>query len=209
MSEGYVKIGQELDPIGVGGPILFLKSARRLTRMTLSSKSTQSQVRPRSSFNPVESRQNELTPRQRRGPKLGARRDHLPDFILARNSQIKAFGASKTQARRVLDAYFSLDHFDDRERCCLLIGLPSEASRGNGDVKEAYREVVEKLLQIFQAERDRPKARERALVLIALCVGGMVLARGVDGPVLADDIRAAAHRQALRVRPEKCEAVFR
>ena len=60
--------------------------------------------------------------------------------------QIKAFGASKTKARRVLDAYFSLDHFDDRERCCPLIGLPSEASRSNGDVKEAYREVVEKLL---------------------------------------------------------------
>src|SRR5256885_2247547 len=31
----------------------------------------------------------------------------------------------KTRARRVLDAYFSLDHFHDRERCCPLIGLPS------------------------------------------------------------------------------------
>jgi hypothetical protein len=63
----------------------------------------------------------------------------------------------------------------------------------------ANREVVEKLLQTFQAELDGPNARERALVLIALCVGGMVLARGVDGPVLADDIRAAAYRQALSV----------
>jgi hypothetical protein len=66
-------------------------------------------------------------------------------------------------------------------------------------VKEAYREVVEKLLTIFEAELDGPNARERALVLAALCVGGMVLARGVDGPVLGDDIRGAAYRQALSV----------
>ena len=115
----------------------------------------------------------------------------------AKQSHLASSG--KTKARRVLDAYFSLDHFDDRERCCPLIGLPSEASRSNGDVKEAYREVVEKLLQTFQAELDGPNARERALVLVALCVGGMVLARGVDGRVLADDIRAAAYRQALSV----------
>jgi TetR/AcrR family transcriptional regulator, transcriptional repressor for nem operon len=107
--------------------------------------------------------------------------------------------SGKTKARRVLDAYFSLDHFDDRERCCPLIGLPSEASRSNGDVKGAYREVVEKLLTIFEAELDGPDARERALALAALCVGGMVLARGVDGSVLADDIRGAAHRHALSV----------
>lgn len=99
----------------------------------------------------------------------------------------------------MLDAYFSLDHFDDRERCCPLIGLPSEASRSNGEVKEAYREVVEKLLTVFEAELDGPNARERALVLAALCVGGMVLAKGVDGPALADDIRGAAYRQALSV----------
>ena len=115
----------------------------------------------------------------------------------AKQSHLASSG--KTKARRVLDAYFSLDHFDDRERCCPLIGLPSEASRSNGDVKEAYQEVVEKLLTIFEAELDGPNARERALVLAALCVGGMVLARGVDGPVLADDIRGAAYRQALSI----------
>lgn len=113
--------------------------------------------------------------------------------------QRKSAGADKTQARRIVDAYFSLDHFDDRESCCPLIGLPSEASRSGGDVKAAYREVVEKLIWVFENELDGPRARERALVLIALCVGGMVLARGVDDPALADDLRGAAYRQALSV----------
>jgi AcrR family transcriptional regulator len=106
-------------------------------------------------------------------------------------------GVGKTQARRVLDSYFSLDHFDDLERCCPLIGLPSEVSRSGDDVKAAYQEVVEKLLSIFEAELDGPRARERALAVVALCVGGMVLARGVDDLALADELRSAAYRQAL------------
>jgi TetR/AcrR family transcriptional regulator, transcriptional repressor for nem operon len=111
--------------------------------------------------------------------------------------QINSPKAGKTKARRVIDAYFSLDHFEDRERCCPLIGLLSDVSRGNGDVKGAYREVVKKLIQILKAELDGPRARERALALVALCVGGMVLARGVDDATLADEIRGAAHCQAL------------
>lgn len=104
----------------------------------------------------------------------------------------------KTKARRVIDAYFSVDHFDEHETCCPLIGLPSEASRAQGQVKRAYQEVVEKLLNIFEAELDAPDKRERALVLAALCIGGMVLARGVDASSFADQIRAAVHQYALK-----------
>jgi TetR/AcrR family transcriptional repressor of nem operon len=112
-------------------------------------------------------------------------------------SQRAAPDPRKTRARRVLDSYFSLDHFNDRERCCPLIGLPSEANRSEQDVKVAYREVVDKLLSIFEAELDGPHKHERALALVALCVGGMVLARGVDQESVADDIRRAAYRQAI------------
>lgn len=104
----------------------------------------------------------------------------------------------KTTARRVIDAYFSRDHFDEHETCCPLIGLPSAASRGRGQIKKAYQEVVEKLLEIFEAELDPPGKRERALVLTALCVGGMVPARGVDASSFADQIRAASHQHALK-----------
>ncbi|MFZ1193333.1 MAG: hypothetical protein WAO16_30935, partial [Pseudolabrys sp.] len=33
----------------------------------------------------------------------------------------------------------------------------------------------------------------------ALCVGGIVAAKCVDDPALADDLRRAAHRQALHI----------
>lgn len=104
----------------------------------------------------------------------------------------------KNRGQRIVDAYFSMDHFNDCETCCPLIGLPSDVSRCGDDVKGAYREVLERLLKHLLADLDPPQARERALAMVALCIGGMVAARSVDDPVLADDLRRAAHRQAIR-----------
>jgi TetR/AcrR family transcriptional regulator, transcriptional repressor for nem operon len=119
--------------------------------------------------------------------------------------------AAKRRAQRVVDAYFSRDHFDDRETCCPLITLPSDVMRGGNAVKRAYREVLEKLVDIFEADLSEPGRRERALAVVALCVGSMVTARCLDDPVLAADLRRAAHRHALRTagwdaRPRKTPA---
>src|SRR5262249_28383201 len=105
----------------------------------------------------------------------------------------------RPRGQRVVDAYFSRDHFDDRETCCPLIALPSDVMRGSNAVKAAYREVLEKLVEIFLDDLDEPQRRERALALAALCVGGIVTPKCVDDPVLADDLRRAAHRQALHI----------
>ena len=56
--------------------------------------------------------------------------------------------ARKSRGQRVVDAYFSRDHFNDRETCCPLIALPSDVMRGSDAVKGAYREVLEKLIDI-------------------------------------------------------------
>ena len=39
--------------------------------------------------------------------------------------------------------------------------------------------------------------RQRALAVVALCVGGMVLARAADDEPAADELRAASRRYAL------------
>ena len=110
----------------------------------------------------------------------------------------------KPRAERIVDSDFSLDHFDDRESCCPLIALPSDAARGGDNVKAAYQEVMEKLLVLLQADIEGSQARERALAVVALCVGGLVAARGVADPALAQELRRAAYRQAqtvLKARP--------
>jgi len=105
----------------------------------------------------------------------------------------------KSRAQRIVDAYFSLDHFDDRESCCPLVGLPSDVARGSDAVKAAYQGVLQKLLGLLQTDLAGPDARERALSLVALCVGGMVVARSVEDPALAHDLRRAAYRRAQTV----------
>jgi TetR/AcrR family transcriptional repressor of nem operon len=111
----------------------------------------------------------------------------------------RSYAWRKPRGQRVVDAYFSRDHFDDRETCCPLIALPSDVMRGSDAVKQAYREVLEKLIEIFLNDLDEPQRRERALVLATLCVGGIVAPKCVDDPTLADDLRRAAHRQALHI----------
>jgi hypothetical protein len=50
---------------------------------------------------------------------------------------------------------------------------------------------------VFEDHLNEPHTRERALALVALCVGGMVLARNVRVPNLADDFRRAAHTEVI------------
>jgi TetR/AcrR family transcriptional repressor of nem operon len=101
-------------------------------------------------------------------------------------------------AKFVVDAYLSRDHLEDLGGSCPLIGLSSDVARSGQPVKAAYREVAESMIKVFQTNLDGAAARESALVLLALCVGGMVLARAIDDVGLADELRHAARTHALR-----------
>jgi TetR/AcrR family transcriptional regulator, transcriptional repressor for nem operon len=112
-------------------------------------------------------------------------------------------------ARAILDAYLSRVHLDDMEGSCPVIGLASDVARSGGPAKRAYRQVMEMMAGIFAAnlgsspvvaseESAAPDAaRQRALAVVALCVGGMVLARAVDDEPAADELRAASRRYAV------------
>jgi AcrR family transcriptional regulator len=102
-------------------------------------------------------------------------------------------------ARMIVDAYLSREHFDDRDGSCPMIGLPSDTARAGDGVRAAYREVLQMMAGAFEMNLPAAEipARERALVLVALCVGGMVLSRAIDDAALADDIRNAARGHAL------------
>jgi TetR/AcrR family transcriptional regulator, transcriptional repressor for nem operon len=105
---------------------------------------------------------------------------------------------TKPHAQRIVDAYFSRAHFDDHDGCCPLLGTASDVERAGEAVKTAYQEVVEHMVKVFEDNLNGPRARERALALVALCVGGMVLARNVGDPDLADDFRRSARAEVLR-----------
>ena len=104
----------------------------------------------------------------------------------------------KSDAQRVVDAYFSQQHFDDHDGCCPLLGTASDVERRGEIVKAAYQEVVEQLVRVFEDHLKDPRPHERALALVALCVGGMVLARNVCDSDLADNFRRSVHAEVLR-----------
>jgi AcrR family transcriptional regulator len=102
-------------------------------------------------------------------------------------------------ARMILDAYLSRDHYDEREASCPMIALPSDVARNNPVVKAAFREVLEMMASAFapQLPPSELSSRQRALALVALAVGGMVLARAVDDRDLSEEIRESARAQAF------------
>ena len=105
--------------------------------------------------------------------------------------------ADRPRAHNVVDAYLSREHLDDREGCCPLIGVPSDVSRSGDIVRAAYREVVENLVQLFQDDLNGPDRRERALAMLTLCVGAMVVGKAIDDPGLGDELLQAAHKQVM------------
>jgi hypothetical protein len=53
------------------------------------------------------------------------------------------------------------------------------------------------MVEVFAPNLAEPEARERALALVALCVGAMVVARAVDDPKPGDEFRDAAREHVL------------
>jgi TetR/AcrR family transcriptional regulator, transcriptional repressor for nem operon len=104
----------------------------------------------------------------------------------------------QTFARFVVDAYLSRDHLEDVDGSCPLVGLSTDVARSASGVKAAYREVVETMVRVFKGHLKGRAARDQAMVLVSLCVGGMVLARALDDQDLADDFLATAHKHALK-----------
>lgn len=82
-----------------------------------------------------------------------------------------------------------------------MIALPSDAARAGPTVRRTYETLLRGMVGMFKAgiepaDRD---ARQAALAMAALCVGGMVLARTLEDDGLAEEIREAARTLALEV----------
>ena len=104
-------------------------------------------------------------------------------------------------AGQMIDAYLSPAHLGDIDGQCPMIALPSDVARSSPDVQNAYQELLNAMVWLFETTcpASNENARRQALSLAALCVGGMVLARTLPDSELAEEVRVAAHRTAIGI----------
>lgn len=114
-------------------------------------------------------------------------------------------------ARKMIRSYLSEDHLNTLDNQCPMIALPSDVARAKPKVQEAYQQLLEAMVSLFEqslgqqgqnkqqkntqkknTQKKNKEARLKALSLSALCVGGMILARTLPDSALAKEIQAAA-----------------
>lgn len=80
-----------------------------------------------------------------------------------------------------------------------LIALPGDIGCADARVRLAFENALKPMVDIFEQglARKGPPARNRALAIAALCVGGMVLSRSIEDRALAEEVRKAALAAAL------------
>jgi AcrR family transcriptional regulator len=109
--------------------------------------------------------------------------------------------AAADAARQVIRAYLSREHQENLDVSCPMVTVPSDVARGDMAVKLVFEKVFKALVDLFSMglRHDGSPARQRALVMAGICVGGMVVARSLADSNFADSVRRASMAFALRL----------
>jgi TetR/AcrR family transcriptional repressor of nem operon len=102
-------------------------------------------------------------------------------------------------ARMLVELYLSDEVLEDVDLHCPLIAVPSDVARAGLKPRAAYTQVVENMAHVFRSAfaPGDGEASRKALLIVNLCVGGMVIARTTDDPGLRKSLRAAARKEAF------------
>ena len=125
----------------------------------------------------------------------------LREVPVCRLSGIAVDLAAPDAARQAIRAYLSREHQESVDVSCPMVTVPSDVARGDMAVKLVFEKVFKALVDLFSMglRRNGISSRQRALVVAGLCVGGMVVARSVADPSLADSVLGASMAFALRL----------
>jgi TetR/AcrR family transcriptional regulator, transcriptional repressor for nem operon len=117
------------------------------------------------------------------------------------NSAVNFTGSARQIVLQMVNAYLSRQHLEDLDRHCPMIALPSDVARAGPVVRRTYEMLLSGMVGLFERGVDPADgdARQAALAIATLCIGGMVLARTIEDDDLAAEIREAARLLALEV----------
>jgi TetR/AcrR family transcriptional repressor of nem operon len=101
---------------------------------------------------------------------------------------------------KVVGRYLSPAHRDRLQDGCPLPAVLSELARSDKQTRQAMAEGMEEYIQEFvnhAPEFPGVTARERALATLALCVGGLAMARAMRGLPESEEVLRACSKWAL------------
>lgn len=104
---------------------------------------------------------------------------------------------------RLARHYLSPRHRDDRAHGCAFAALGADAARASEDFRRAFAEELQKSLDaICDTKAAGPPPRRRAddaILLMALCAGGLTLARAAGNCKLSETILSVCRKAAASV----------
>ena len=105
----------------------------------------------------------------------------------------------------MVQSYLSSEHLSNLDDQCPMIALSSDVARSRPEVQLSYQKLLEAMVSLFEGglAQGSDGARQQALSLAALCVGGMVLARTLPDSSLAKEVQAAARVSADEIMKNK------
>jgi TetR/AcrR family transcriptional repressor of nem operon len=104
----------------------------------------------------------------------------------------------------LIKGYLSRTHRDTVGEGCPLPAVTSDVSRKSDLTRETYERQFLRYLNEIESllPENSETARERALAILAQCVGGLMLARAVKNEKLSDQILKSCRMAALRMRED-------
>jgi len=129
----------------------------------------------------------------------------VSSFLMGRGAQwrheagINAMNPDSEAALQMIQSYLSDAHLGAMQDQCPMIALPSDVARASPEVRAAFQQLLTAMVGLLQRsllQQEDPQARQKAMAMAALCVGGMVLARTLPECELATEIRSAALQTA-------------
>ena len=107
--------------------------------------------------------------------------------------------------KRLLDVYLNRAHRDNPGAGCPLPSTSADVARAAPAVRRAYATELRKIIESLERQLEDPQdegAHQRAVGALALCVGGLLLARAVDDDALSDDIMKACREFGAGLPPD-------
>jgi TetR/AcrR family transcriptional regulator, transcriptional repressor for nem operon len=105
-------------------------------------------------------------------------------------------------AQAFLGGYLGRDHRHQIEEGCPLAALISEVSRADDSAKASFEAIVRELASTLASHVEEcgpADAKERALAAVALCVGGLGLARSAQDEAFAERIIRSCRKHAMEL----------